>query len=184
MAKRFDYYRRLNAEDRAIYRASDRLPVVVLPNPKRFAKTVAEVRARLEAADRVGLRRGVHALLDQLCAALDVTRPTVRVLSARPTVSGDQWELHGLYEREEGKRPLIKVWMRTAARGDVVAFRTFMRTVIHELCHHLDYERFALADSFHTEAFFRRESALVRQLVGPGRSREKTSGRAQLPLFD
>lgn len=40
-----------------------------------------------------------------------------------------------------------------------------MRTLIHELCHHLDYELLRLADSFHTEGFYKRESSLVHQLV-------------------
>ena len=55
--------------------------------------------------------------------------------------------------------------MRTAAKQQVVAFRTFLRTLLHELCHHLDYERYALEDSYHTEGFFARESALMRQLA-------------------
>jgi hypothetical protein len=59
----------------------------------------------------------------------------------------------------------IRVWMRTARRADVVAFRTFLRTLLHELCHHLDFEVLGLDRSFHTEGFFRRESSLVRQLV-------------------
>jgi hypothetical protein len=35
--------------------------------------------------------------------------------------------------------------MRTAAHKRVVAFRTFLRTLLHELCHHLDYEWLGLA---------------------------------------
>lgn len=31
--------------------------------------------------------------------------------------------------------------------------------------HHLDYELLRLADSFHTEGFYKRESSLVYQLV-------------------
>jgi hypothetical protein len=55
--------------------------------------------------------------------------------------------------------------MRTARHRRVVAFRTFLRTLLHEVGHHVDYERLALADSYHTEGFFRRESSLFRQLV-------------------
>jgi hypothetical protein len=56
-----------------------------------------------------------------------------------------------------------------------VAFRTFLRTLLHEIVHHLDYELLKLADSFHTEGFFRRESSLFRQIV-PG---EEERGGAQ-----
>ncbi len=55
--------------------------------------------------------------------------------------------------------------MRTVRHRRVVAFRTFLRTLLHEVGHHVDYERLSLADSFHTEGFFRRESSLFRQLV-------------------
>ena len=55
--------------------------------------------------------------------------------------------------------------MRTAQHKRVVAFRTFLRTLLHELCHHLDYELLKLEDSFHTEGFFKRESSLFKQLV-------------------
>jgi hypothetical protein len=47
----------------------------------------------------------------------------------------------------------------------VVAFKTFFRTLIHELCHHLDYEMFALEETFHTEGFYKRESSLVNALL-------------------
>jgi hypothetical protein len=64
--------------------------------------------------------------------------------------------------------PVITLWMRTAQRKQVVAFRTFLRTFLHELCHHLDYELLRLPETFHTEGFYKRESSLFRQLVVDG----------------
>jgi hypothetical protein len=55
--------------------------------------------------------------------------------------------------------------MKTAARGQVVAFKSFIRTVLHDLCHHLDYTYFDLDDSLHTEGFFKRESSLYKQIA-------------------
>lgn len=55
--------------------------------------------------------------------------------------------------------------MRTARQRRVVAFRTYLRTLLHELCHHLDYQHLRLADSFHTQGFYQRESSLFHQLV-------------------
>ena len=63
------------------------------------------------------------------------------------------------------RRPRIRVWMRTLRYKRVVAFRTFLRTLLHEVCHHLDYTLLALDDSFHTQGFFNRESSLFKQLV-------------------
>jgi hypothetical protein len=55
--------------------------------------------------------------------------------------------------------------MRTVHYKRVVAFRTFVRTLLHEVGHHLDYTYLKLEDSFHTEGFFKRESSLFYQLV-------------------
>jgi hypothetical protein len=60
--------------------------------------------------------------------------------------------------------------MRTAKQRRVVAFRTYLRTLLHELGHHLDYTLLRLHDSFHTEGFYKRESSLFHQLVPSARS--------------
>jgi hypothetical protein len=56
--------------------------------------------------------------------------------------------------------------MLTAKRGQVVAFKTFLRTLLHEICHHLDYAYLKLDDSFHTDGFYKRESSLFYQIGG------------------
>jgi uncharacterized damage-inducible protein DinB len=58
--------------------------------------------------------------------------------------------------------------MRTAQQKRVVAFRTFLRTLLHEIGHHVDYTRLRLGDSFHTQGFYQRESSLFHQLVTDG----------------
>ena len=55
--------------------------------------------------------------------------------------------------------------MRTAKQKRVVAFRTFLRTLLHEVGHHIDYTLLRLPDSYHTEGFYKRESSLFYQLV-------------------
>src|SRR5687768_15226100 len=94
---------------------------------------------------------------------LGVEPVDVGVLAVRPTLRSA--ELHGLYTRDDDRRPRIRVWMRTVRYKRVVAFRTFLRTLLHEVCHHLDYTLLGLPDSFHTEGFFKRESSLFYQLV-------------------
>ena len=61
--------------------------------------------------------------------------------------------------------PKIQLWMRTAKQKRVVAFRTYLRTMLHEVGHHIDYALLHLPDSFHTEGFYKRESSLFYQLV-------------------
>ncbi len=143
--------------------------------------SLRSIEGGLAQDDRRQVQRGTAELVRRLCEALEVPRVTLRVLARRP--SDATAELHGLYEREEGKRPIIRVWMRTAAHERPVAYRTFVRVAMHELCHHLDYDKYALDDSMHTHGFFARESSLVRQLLGPGAPAEAEED-PQLGLFD
>lgn len=166
--RRFGYYRRLSARDRAIYRRSDAVARLPLGDPAAAKPWVAAIEAALLADDRRAIQAACNGLGARLCADLEVSAVPVRVLARRPASAVG--ELHGLYLRHEDGRTEIRVWMRTAAHERVVAFRTFLRTLLHELCHHFDYEYLELEDSYHTQGFFQRESSLVRQLV-PGRRR-------------
>ena len=74
------------------------------------------------------------------------------------------------------KPPEIVLWMRTAQRHEVVKPRTFLRTLLHELCHYLDYSLLQLEDSYHTMGFFKRESFLVRALMGSSERKPKSGG--------
>jgi uncharacterized damage-inducible protein DinB len=60
--------------------------------------------------------------------------------------------------------------MRTARQKRVVAFRTYLRTLLHEVGHHVDYTLLRLPESYHTEGFYKRESSLFHQLVTDGRN--------------
>lgn len=167
----FPYYRRLSRRHKAVYRASDRIAEVPLPDRRALLPLVREVREALADDDRGATERACQVLVRELLRQLETEPASVRVLSVRP--SDAESELHGLYVSEEGKRPVISVWMRTAARRRVVSFRTFLRTLFHEVGHHLDYALFDLEESFHTEGFFRRESSLMRQLAPAPRPRKK-----------
>ena len=161
---RFAYYDRLSAADRLIYRQSDAIESIGLPRNVAVGATVAQIRAALIAENRAGVQAACQRLIDALVDGYKVPPVRMRVMARRP--SGDYGELHGLYEPEEGRaRARITVWMRTASRRQVVAFKTFLRTLTHELCHHLDYELFALEETFHTEGFYKRESSLANALL-------------------
>jgi hypothetical protein len=161
---RYAYYANLKPRQKATYRRSDETVELPLPNRAAFPPLVASIGKALGSEDRARVERASRALADALAAAFDVRPVRVRVLSRRPSTT--ESELHGLYEPAEGRAPpVIRVWMRTSQHKRVVAFRTFVRTLLHELCHHLDYELLKLEDSFHTEGFFKRESSLFKQLM-------------------
>ena len=103
---------------------------------------------------------------DEIATLLRVRRVRVQVSGTRP--SNTRGELHGLYTpAQNGSSATIKLWMMTAKRQQVVAFKTFLRTLLHEICHHLDYTLLGLADSFHTDGFYQRESSLFYRIGGP-----------------
>jgi hypothetical protein len=74
-------------------------------------------------------------------------------------------ELHGLYTADRRHGARIRLWMLTAKRKQVAAFKTFLRTLLHELCHHLDYTLLELGGSVHCEGFYKRESSLFHQIT-------------------
>jgi hypothetical protein len=167
----FAYYARLSAARQRIYRQSDAIETLDLPQGVAAGARVERLRASLARDDRAAVQAATQDLLDALVAGYRVPPIRARVLARRP--ADGSGELHGLYEPEDAGTPArITVWMRTAARRDVVAFKTFLRTLIHELCHHLDYEMYRLPETFHTEGFYKRESTLVNALL-----REESTAR-------
>jgi hypothetical protein len=120
---------------------------------------VRAIEDGLARGHRPTVQVGSQGIVDALVDGFAVPRVDVRVLAVRP--SDVEGELHGLYEPDEDlPRARISVWMKTAQKKQVVAFRSFLRTVVHEMLHHLDYEHFGLEETFHTEGFYKRESSL------------------------
>lgn len=161
----FAYFKRLNRAQQAIYLRSDAITAVPLSSPEALRTRVAALAAALDGEERAATEAAAQQLVSALAGALRLPPVRVQVLAVRPHA---RWgELHGLYEAEprSGKAPLITLWMRTAKQRRVVAFRTFLRTLLHEVGHHLDYAGLELGDSFHTEGFYARESHLFHQLV-------------------
>lgn len=160
----FAYYNRLTRAQQRIYRKSDEASTIPLPQAALLHPLVEELTEALTREDRRKTEAVSQELVSALTARLKVAPVHLEVLAVRPSRS---WgELHGLYTPAEGRMPArVSLWMRTAQRRRVVAFRTFLRTLLHELCHHLDYELLGLEESFHTEGFYKRESSLFHQLV-------------------
>jgi hypothetical protein len=181
--RRFGYYDRLTAAQKATYRKSDAIPAVALPDAAALAPLVRALEEALEGGKRARVGTAVRAFAAALLAQLGAPPVRIHVREVRPQFDGG--ELHGLYTYgTDEAAPKLEVWMRTSAHERTVKFRTFLRTLVHELLHHLDVTVLGLDDSFHTEGFFRRESSLVRQLAGPGRPpRKPPTPPAQGSLF-
>ncbi len=175
---RFDYYDRLGERDRATYRRSDAVTELRLPRVADLRRRASALEAALAGGKRSVVERTAGELVAGITRALGAAPVRVVVRATRP--KSDDSELHGLYTSATDEPALIEVWMRTAAQKRVVAFRTFLRTLLHEVVHHLDLVHLGLDETFHTEGFFRRESSLVRQLA-PARSRPSGAVREPKP---
>jgi hypothetical protein len=160
----FAYYKRLSRHRQAIYRHSAAIESLRLTDAQELFPLTDNLAMALADEDHRAISRASNHLITKLCQSLKAPPARVKVLARRPS---DDWgELHGLYEpAERAQTARITVWMRTAQKKKVVAFRTFLRTLLHEFCHHLDYEVLALEESFHTEGFYKRESSLFHQIV-------------------
>jgi hypothetical protein len=143
--------------------ASDRVATLPLRAGPRLRELVAGLPQTLERGRARDVEVLAQAIADGICLALRVPTVRVRVALRRPPLRGG--ELQGLYTpASERGRDLVTVWMLTLKRGQVVKFRTFLRTLLHELCHHLDYTLLKLPDSLHTQGFYQRESSLFHAL--------------------
>jgi hypothetical protein len=156
---------------RVEYFKSDHLLALDVPQDDRLLAPVARIRPALESAEPRALR---NACAEFLFAAADfygVARPRIRVLAARPLrVREGGWatELFGDYHSE---KKLIRVWMRTAVRNQVTSLGTFLSTLCHEFCHHLDMERLGFRDSPHTRGFYGRAAVLYHHARGTPQKR-------------
>lgn len=172
--RRLGFYRRLSAEQKREYDRSDaRTSLPLRPSPD-LGRAANELVAALASASPATVRRAAQHLVDGICADLaaqsrarrSAPSPRVKVLKTRPRLA--RGEFHGLYTRFESGESEIKVWIFTAALGQVVKPRTFLRTLLHEVCHHVDMTWLDLPHSLHTLGFHVRESSLLRALERGG----------------
>jgi hypothetical protein len=175
------YFFRLPARAQRTYLKSDSIGQFELePDAGAILLTAAMMRA-VSGGFPVATERAAQALADRICEVLALRAVRVEVRGVRP--HNTRGELHGIfYPRGPSQcpgAPLIILWMRTAQRRDVVKPKTFLRTLMHELGHYLDYTLLGLDESFHTSGFFRRESFLVRTL-SPPESSEQPIGNASM----
>jgi hypothetical protein len=158
-----------NPKRRAEFLASDRLDSLGVPQDDRLTRPAQAIERALQTDDRAALRAACREFLAEAAGFFGVRTPELRVLAARPLrVREGGWasELFGDYDPETA---VIRVWMRTAVRKQVTSFGTFLSTLCHEFCHHLDIDRFGFRDSPHTRGFYERAAVLYHHARGTPR---------------
>jgi hypothetical protein len=153
------------ARNLAGFRESDRIKMLDLPQNGKLPK----IAKRLESAMKSDKIRDVRSACTEFLATAsnfyEVPTCGVRVLAARPlrTREHGTFELFGDYTPDS---MLIRLWMRTAIRKNVTSFGTFLSTLCHEFCHHLDFKKLGFADSWHTRGFYERAGVLYHYARG------------------
>lgn len=151
---------------------SDRLRSIVLPADGRLHRISQAIESAMELGSMGDVRRHSAEFVATVSDFYRVPKGDVQILAARPLRTRRGWrtELFGDYHPTT---MLIRVWMRTAVKKEITSFGTFLSTLCHEFCHHLDFHQFKFRDSWHTRGFYERAAILyhhargtpVRQLV-------------------
>ena len=138
---------------------SDRLNTLRLPQDDRLRRIARAIEAAIKTGRTKEVLRVSGEFLDTAADFYQVKHCDVRVLAARPLRVRERstTELFGDYNPNT---ILIRVWMKTAIRKEVTSFGTFLSTLCHEFCHHLDFHRFGFRDSWHTRGFYERTALL------------------------
>ena len=144
--------------NRAGFLESDRMGTLALPQDDRLTSIAKSMESAMKNAPSADVRRLCAQFLSAASEFYQVPNCTIRVLAARPRRVRERGtiELFGDYDPESS---IIRVWMRTAVRKEVTSFGTFVSTLCHEFCHHLDFQKFGFRDSWHTRGFYERSAA-------------------------
>jgi hypothetical protein len=146
-------------KDHARFLESDRIKSLEVPANDDLLRIAQGLESAIKGGSVPDVRIACTEFLASASNFYRVPRCGIRVLAARPLRVRENWstELFGDYDPDTR---LIRVWMRTAIRKEVTSFGTFLSTLCHEFCHHLDFARFGFPDSWHTRGFYERAAVL------------------------
>jgi len=157
---------------------SERSRTLDLPQHGHLIIITKSLESAMKTGTTADVRHACAEFLDAASKFYKVPECGIRVLAARPLRVRENWtsELFGDYSPQT---MLIRVWMRTAVKKEITSFGTFLSTLCHEFCHHLDFQRFGFLDSWHTRSFYERVAALYHH--ARVRLRGSLSGHPQTP---
>lgn len=145
--------------DNAEYMRSDSMRVLALPPGDKLQGLAANLKVAMKTDDRKEVHAASAALMKELSVAFLVSPPPLKVLSARPLRVTENYatETFGDYDFESTQ---IRLWMRTAVQKKTTSFGTYLSTLCHEFCHHLDVVALELPHTYHTRGFYERSALL------------------------
>ena len=150
---------------KAEYVKSEELKTVSLPSDSALRDLSTRIESAMKSGRVSEVRNSCQEFLRVASDFYKVPRCGIRVLAARPLRIRESWtsELYGDYQPDT---MLVRVWMRTAVRKEITSFGTLLSTLVHEFCHHLDFQLFHFSDSWHTRGFYERAAELYHHARG------------------
>jgi len=114
-------------------------------------------RTLLDSGEEHERQKFGEALLDELSDAARIDIVKLKISSARQYHKKFQNKIvskqYGYYKPDTN---YIYISNRTAARGQILAPKTFLDTLLHEWLHHYDYKKLGLSRSIHSAGFYKR----------------------------
>ena len=155
-------------KNRKSFEESDRLNTLRLPPDDTLRRIANAIEGAIKTGRVKEVLRVSREFLDATADFYQVKHCDLQVLAARPLRVRERsaTELFGDYNPNT---ILIRVWMKTAIRKEITSFGTFLATLCHEFCHHLDFQRFP--DSWHTRRFYERTALLYHHARGTPQKR-------------
>jgi len=147
------------------FNESNRISTLSLPPQALLLPLAQAIEAGMKSDKTSEVRIACENFLKSLSQFYKVPDCSIRVLASRPLHIRENWssELFGDYDPSA---KAIRVWMRTAVKKEVTSVGTFLSTVVHEYCHHLDFQLFHFPDSWHTCGFYERAAVLYHHSRG------------------
>ncbi len=126
-----------------------------------------ELTGRLIASTSAREREALgQELLDNICRNLKIPRARLRVFEERQPhkLRGGKlaYKLYGVYRCDSA---VIEIANLTSIRKQVVAGKTFLDTLIHELMHHIDRKLLRIPSTPHSPGFYARIEDLKTKLM-------------------
>jgi hypothetical protein len=153
------------AARRKEYERSDSLKTIPLPGDSRLYGHTERIQEAMKDGATPPVRIACEAFFLEVAQFYEVPPPKIRVLASRPrrVYETGSSELFGDYDLLTME---IRIWMRTAVRHRVTSFGTFLSTLCHEFCHHLDRQLLGFPSTLHTRGFYERTAVLYHHCQG------------------
>jgi hypothetical protein len=144
---------------------SDRRDLIPLPSGARLPASARRIEAAMKGGTSGDVQRTSAEFLRLAADFYRVPECNVRVLAVRPLRVREYstTELFGDYHPDT---LVIRIWKQTAIRKETTSFGTFLSTLCHEFCHHLDFHRLGFRGSWHTRGFYERTALLYHHARG------------------